>query len=486
MPTSMIPDWRVAAPPGISLAKAKAQFGATPVGKVEFAKRAASSGISEPPNFSQTLDVQRIQNAIRAAERGDTYLLFAIFRDMTLGYSHFQAEFKKRKSVITGQPYSLSPYNKGEKADEDACEIIRQMIDNCVNWRDGLTHLLDATLWPMSVAEKIYEDVSLSDMTRGKLKYPVQFLLKELAPVSYTALCFRIPYQPSFQGGSSALQFNANDWEAWLRLYEVSPSGMIQYGSNNVYKPDPNIHVVHRANGLSPVIPPNMGGVMRAILYWWLIAIQDRDWWALMMNKYGMPLMVGKADAAQVDTVEMLQQAFRLASQLGGLVVPKDAEVVLEQMSATDGSNAHKILSTFCNDEVSKLVLGQVLSSSPKSTGMGSGMAEQAEGVRNDLRVDDQTTLCDTLRKQVFQPYLEINGISGNAPMIYWGGMRPQDAKLVAQTQALLYQGGIRATKLGVESLSEQLGYELEQIPQEEMAGANPNRNKTGKEAKGL
>jgi phage gp29-like protein len=182
----------------------------------------------------------------------------------------------------------------------------------------------------------------------------------------------------------------------------------------------------------------------------------------MMMQKYGMPMMVAKADAQQKDTVDFLQQAFALATQIGGLVVDKNAEVVMEQMNGTDGSNSHKIFNDYCNCEVSKLVVGQVLSSTPKNTGLGSGMADQAEGVRDDIRVFDTSALQDTLRRQSFQQFLEINGYRGRAPYIFWGGKKDGDAAMLSKTLAQLGQGGYELTDAGVGAVSDRLGYGIQ------------------------
>ena len=418
-------------------------------------RQVRASGYSEPAYLGAQMDVQFIQNALRAAERGDFWMLAAIYRDMQMGYTHLQAEWSKRKCVIIGQPMSIVPYDKDDPDDKIACEVIADIIENCRNWRDGLTHLMDATLYPLAAAEKIYQPVSSSETSR--FKHPLRYTLKEIAPIPYQVLCFKIPYL-----GYAATAFNPDDWEAWLRFYSTSETGMVDFTAANAYAPSRKDHIIHRGNLLSPSIPPNYGGHMRAILFWWLLATKDRDWWALMMQKYGMPMMVAKADAQQLDTVNFLQGAFALATQIGGLVIDKNSEVVMEQMNGTDGSNSHKIFSDYCNCEVSKLVVGQVLSSTPKSTGLGSGMAEQAEGVRDDIRVFDTSALSDTLRRQLFQQALEINGYRGRAPHIYWGGKKDGDASMLSKTLAQLGQGGYELTDAGIGAVSDRLGYGIQ------------------------
>lgn len=356
------------------------------------------------------------------------------------------------------------------------------MIDHCDNWFDGLTHLLDATLYPVSVVEKIFEPVELSE---GALfKHPVRFKLRELCPVSYTLLCFKAPYVMSEDAN---LRYEPDSYEPDLRFYHTEPkSGRIDYTLANVYKPDPMRHVIHRGDIFGRSFRDNFGGQMRAILFWWLVSTQDRDWFAQYMQKYGQPFIVGKIDAQQKDTVEFMQNALALATQIGGLVVDKRAEVQLITASASDGASAHKTFIDVCNREVSKIILGQELSSTAKNTGLGSGMADFHGEVREDFRQFDTTKLADTLCKQLFKQYLAINGYKGNPPNIFWGGKRDAEAAMLGKTLQTFAAAGIEPTDEGLQTISERLGYPLQRKPEPVEAGAGFNANsKGGNKAKG-
>ena len=437
----------------------------SPSAPIAFRRVARESGLGQQQYLANTLDVQRISNALRAAERGDTYLLFTIIRDMVASFTHLQAQWNLRKMVIVGQTMSLVPHDPNNADDKRACDAIREMVDNCRNWQDGLQHLLDATLYPMSVAEKIWEPIELSE--KSNFKFLKRMKLKEIAPVNYDLLCFKIPYQNTFaaKGVNPSAVFNPDDWESWMRIYDTTPAGGINYTLNNVYSPDPNIHIVHRGNLLSPSIPPNFGGHIRAILFYWLLITQDRDWWGLMMAKYGMPIPVAKADSQNKQTVADLQNALALGTQLGGIVIDKQAEIEWASVAGTDGSNAHKMFSDFCNGEVSKIVLGQTLSSKPSPTGMGSGASEQAEQVRGDIRSWDVMKLSDTLGRQLFRQVLDLNGIPGSVPRCYWGGLSPQDAKMFADTQNQFATAGYELTDEAIIHAGERLGYNLQRRP---------------------
>ena len=443
--------------------------------KVATERHARISGLGQPQYLRNTLDVQRIQNALRSAERGDTWILFTLFRDMYVSNSHIQAEWAKRKLVITGSPETLIPHSD-DKEDVKAGEIIADMIDNCRNWYDALNHLLDATLYPLAAAEKIVTPVGLSEST--KFKHPLRYTLKEIAPIDPTLLCFKLPYVPGYTSKDNpAGKFNPDDWESWLRFYATNSSGMPQYSMAGIYSPDPDVHIIHRGNMLSPMIPPNFGGHMRALMFWDLLATQDRDWWALLMQKYQMPIPVMHVNTQQPEAVAYAQQAMALCQQLGGLIVDTKATVDWAQVAATDSSNAHKIFKSDCNDEMSKIIIGQTLSANPKNTGQGSGASAQSEEIRDDIREQDTNKLSDTLERQLFRWFLDLNGCSGHAPHITWGGMREGAAATFSKTLAQTKMAGLRPTKLGIKTINEKFGIEFETDPDaaHKAKGMGPN-----------
>lgn len=432
---------------------------ASPKPRVTTKREARISGAGQPQYLASTLDVQRVQNALRAAERGDTWMLFTIFRDMVASYGHLNAEWGKRKTVITGNPEILIPASEDED-DKIACEVVKQIIMDCENWRYGLKHLMDATLYPLAAAEKIWEPVSNSENAR--YKHPLRFRLKEIAPIDPTLLCFKLPYVPSFGEKNDAHRYNPDDWESWLRFYSTNESGAVNYNVAATYKPDRAQHIIHKGAMLSPIIPPNFGGLMRQILFPWLLSTQGRDWFAMLMQKYGQPILVGKTNSSKKESVATMQEAFALCTQLGGIVVDQKDSVEFAAVASTDSASAHVAYQKWLDSHVSRLVTGSSLASNPEKTGMGSGMASQAEEIREDIRQEDCINLSDTLKRQLFQDALTINGYRGRAPEIVWGGMRAGEAatftKMLMQSKA----AGLKPTKRGLDTINRNVGVEFE------------------------
>lgn len=93
-------------------------------------------------------------------------------------------------------------------------------------------------------------------------------------------------------------------------------------------------------------------------------------------------------------------------------------------------------------------------------------MADQAEGIREDLKIADQTNFSDTLEKQLFEQCLRINGYTGRPPKIFFGGIKVGDALHFTKSLAQLFQGGYRLTSEGMVTAEEKLGYSIELVPE--------------------
>jgi hypothetical protein len=230
---------------------------------------------------------------------------------------------------------------------------------------------------------------------------------------------------------------------------------------------------------MSPTIPPNFGALLRMLTFHWLMTTSDRDWWGLMMAKYGMPIPVGKVDTSNLEAVKNMTASLATALRVGGMVIDRKAEIEWGTMAGVDGSTAHKIFSEFWNAETSKLVVGQTLSSKPSPTGMGSGASEQAEQVRDDIRMWDVLKLSSTLKEQLFPQILQLNGYRGRC-CAYWGGMSISDAKAFGQTMQQLGAGGYELDDEGLVYAGQRLGYGIQRrILPGPMTGGDGNQRPT-------
>ncbi len=367
------------------------------------------------------ISAANVAMALRAAEYGDTRDLFTLYRDNILTWSHLQAEFAKRKIPVLSKPISVSAYVQG-KLDDDAtaddCSTLWEPVKNRIS---VLSHLLDSILFPVSVVEKVY---SVRD---GR------YVLDRLIPVPHHLL--------DYQSGV-------------LRIRMTKPSGE---QTDECVEPDPSRYIIHRAHILSA--PDKLGGPMRALVYWWLFSTQSRDWWIRFLQRYGIPLMIGKYTHGADDQRTALLRAMSTVNRALGLVISKDTSLEFAEVARLDAM-PFTAVQEFANHEASKLILGQTLSAESQPTGIGSGNADLHGEVRSDIALFDCANLAESLRDQLYTQYCEINALPGNVPLITIGS--PVDPGPLLSLLKALKESGLRPAESSIQTISRQVGFDVE------------------------
>jgi len=376
-----------------------------------------------PTTIATSMSPDAVQQIFASAQTGSVRDLFTLYRDILIADSHSQTQFNTRKIAVLGDVLSIQPEDKKVAADVQAADFIRSAIADVPGWIRACSYLLHSTLWPVAILEKVFAPS------------PTGYRLARLVPVPYELLDYSMGY---------------------LRIWYTHPELGTLLGTAHV--PSEDRYVIHRGHLLE--IPDNWGGPMRSIVFWWLLGAMDRDWWSQFLDKYGAPFLVGKYDQGDDTSRSVLERAFRMAVKLGGLVVSRETEVELKQASATDSGEAYEKFLSICQREKSKLILGQTLSADAQATGMGSGVADQQEGVRQDIRQFDAMSLGLTLRDQVAVQLLRINGIPGRVKFV-WGGESTAEQANTGTLLKGLFQSGIELTDEGITSLGERLGLPL-------------------------
>ncbi|WP_043585292.1 phage portal protein family protein [Geminisphaera colitermitum] len=381
--------------------------------------------------IASSVDMDRVASILRDAEGGDCRGLFALYRDIVASHSHLQGRFSERKEAVTGDTLSIQPADKKNPDDQFAAKVIESQIGNLPNWETACLHLLDSTLYPVAVVEKIFR---MSTTVIGGR--PLRYEVASLVPVPHDLLDFS---------------------DGTLRIRDTDDQGTPLSTSHVA---DGASYIIHRGHSLT--MPDNWGGPLRSLVFWWLFGTMGREWWARFLDKYGTPFMVGKYDQADDATRSIMERAFSLATKPGGLVVSRGTEVEIKQAAASDAGSAFETFHRVANAEISKLILGQTLSSDASATGMNSGVAAAQDGIRQDKRMSDARRLGTTLRFQLFVDILRYNGLAGREPVATWGSISVAEMKATADWLTSLKTAGLRVQDAGLETLSERFGMPIE------------------------
>jgi phage gp29-like protein len=391
----------------------------------------------EPAALAHTLDVDKLGSILRSAESGDMEDLFSLYRDIISGHSHVQAEFGKRKLAVVGDEPVFTAKDKDNPADVTVSKDTEEQLSALPNWLDVQLHLLDSTLFPLSLVEKIY---------RPSMRDGWMYEIAELRPVPYRLI--------DYTTGT-------------LMLWDTDAQGNRLATRREV---DLTRFIVHRGHALTSV-RDTWGGPMRAVVFWYLFSVMDRSWWGRFLDRYGAPFMEASYDEAD-DTARLtLSRAFAAATKVFGIAVPKNVQLKMHQANATSAGDAFEKFHTVANAEMSKVIVGQTMSSTAASTGLNNSQGDMQEQVRQDIRQFDARRLGHTLRTQLFIPLQQANSWSGAAPTIGWGGESADDMAVTGDILTALPAAGLRVTDAGIEVLSKRLGLPLERMPAEPTPG---------------
>jgi hypothetical protein len=209
---------------------------------------------------------------------------------------------------------------------------------------------------------------------------------------------------------------------------------------------------------------------MRSIVFWWLLRTMDRQWWANFIERYGQPFLKGRYK--NKDDRRVLERAFRMAQKLGGIVVSQGAEAEIVQAANVSGEHYEKFIE-LCNREISKVIVGQTLTSNVQPTGLGNGTANLHGEVRGDLRRMDCQLLAQTLRAQLFTQFCLVNGLPGNPPTLLFGSLRAEEMATTFTTLESLRRAGYEPDDDGEQFIAERVGFGIRKRPEPGYAGFN-------------
>lgn len=384
---------------------------------------------NEPADMLGSLTAERVHSAIIAAERGETWELFAIYRDVLISDSHIQGVIETRFLAVLGDNPSFTPADPKNSDDVAAAAAVKAAIDRMPDFMGLCADLMWGVLWPLAMVERSYKPAE----TPGLI-----YDFGEVAAVP--------DYLMRWTTGR-------------LELAEIDPNTRLRSGT--WFVPETARYITHRGHLLRH--PDCWGGPMRAILWWFLLKTMDREWWVRFLDRFGTPFPVAKFEKNDDRSRQILERALKLSTRIGGLVVSSSTQVELMQAN-TAAADAHEKFFRVCNDAISVRVLGQTLSSTASPTGIGGGASSLQGQVRDDITNFDKKRLAQSIIAQVIKPWQKLNGIKGTVNLTF-GGDEQEAIGVLADALGKLKTAGMRVADKSLPELSKRMGFEMERDP---------------------
>ena len=304
-------------------------------------------------------DIDSWRNAIKAAE--STFfprrtLLYDLYSEILLD-GHITAVIEKRKLSVINTP--LHFVEKGKIHEEITALLSTESFMTLLNY------ILESKIWGHSLIEL--------NFTEGTLE-PVLIPRKHVVP------------------GKGIIIKNQSDSDGFdYRTYPYT-NFLLEVGESD-----------------------SLGLLMKAAQY----VIYKRGGfgdWAQYCELFGMPFRVAKYDGYDEKTRQELDSALKDAGSAAYIVIPKEADLNFIQNNTAGSSMLYEQLITVCNKELSKLILGQTLTT---EAGGALAQAKVHQEVEQEIHNADKLFVRNILNDKLI-PLLRMHGFDvGNGKFIF-------------------------------------------------------------------
>lgn len=329
---------------------------------------------------SLSLTPAKIASYLRQADQGDPRAFAEMCFEMQDRDSHLVAVLGTRRRAVANLNWRLEPVSDALE-DRQVAEGCMRLIRRTERLAGGMLILLDAIMTG-------YAGVEIDWMLDGTVVRPRRLLYRH----------------------AHHLRPDPDDPEAW----RVADESDAIYGAPLVARR----WILHTAQAKTGL--PAQSGLGRTLAWWYLYKNYGTKDWVSYNEKFGSPLRVGKyPTSAQDDDIDALDEALRQLGVDASATIPEDMKVeFIADSGAKTGGDTFERLLVFANREISKLVLGQTLTTEEGSNGT-QALGNVHNTVRADLRDSDAAELAGTLTRDLVAPMVLWNW-GPNAPVPQW------------------------------------------------------------------
>lgn len=348
---------------------------------------------------SNGLTPVKLAEIFREADAGDVLRQMELFEELEEKDPHLFSQLQTRKNAVTGLDFEIVPFDSDDERDKEIAEFVEAQLGSIESMEDVMTDLLDAIGKGFAVSEIMwgYDEghVVVNDI--------------------------RSRHQKRFFWDSIDDSFKVRT--------QAEPGGILL--------PDSKF-IVHRYKARSG--HPSRAGILRVVSWMYLFKNYDVKDWVAFAEVYGMPLRLGKYQpgASEDDKIALMQALVQIGTDAAG-IIPDGTSIEFITTEKTSSTDLYEKLARYCDEQISKAVLGQTLTSD--SGGGSYAQSKTHNEVRHDLTVADCKSLAATLRRDLIRPLVIFNfGEDKRIPFIRFDAEEAGDLKETAEILGTLIE----------------------------------------------
>lgn len=374
---------------------------------------------------SQGLTPQRLTSIFKEADLGDVSRQSELFEEMLEKDAHLFGIFQSRKLAVAKRQYEIISASD-EKSDQEIATFVRDAFNNVQNWRQTIEDILDAVPKAFSVSQIMW-----------KLENDRAFIDR-----------LEWVHQKNFRYGVASNP--KSDLNKIRRLTDENLIDGLELEQNKWL-----VATIKARSG-----HPSRTSILRTCAWMYLFKNFDIKAWIQFAELFGLPLRVGKYGAAtgEQEKKALLDALQNLATDASAMISDTTSIDFVEVAQKAASAALHQDLAGFCNNEMSKAVLGHT--GAAESTPGKLGEEHTAQEVRFDLIESDALALDYIISDQLIVPLVDFNfGPQTKYPFYRTLVEAPVDRKELIE----VYDGAIN--RIGI-PVSKQHVYDALGIPQ--------------------
>lgn len=338
------------------------------------ARRPIVAGVAMTP--------ETVTSALRMCELGYMNRWADLLSECREKVPHLQAVLSTREQAVAGCEWEVKPKDHGESARKSkkaaiVGDYVRRRLTEVAGFGDALQHLQGA----------IYHGRSALEI--GWKRDSEGLGIEALYPIHPKRLSY-------------AVNWRVHLWDEYGNEYAGGTLG--RFPGVDLLAEYPDKFVVHTPPTMGGEIPTRQG--LGRVLVWYALfwTWSQRDWMRFS-ELFGQPWRVAFYDKATADQddIALIKQAIRMMSVATTAVLPSTTKFDLKMPNAR--APVHESLRNALNAEISKVVLGQTLTTDTGAKGGGAfALGKVHENVAAAIKKNDGRSLSETVQKYVVEP----------------------------------------------------------------------------------
>jgi phage gp29-like protein len=306
--------------------------------------------------------------ALRGGAASDIY---AVYQEMEDKDGHLFASLQTRKLGVLARERRLMPPPAAEPFADEASRLCQRALDELPCFQQALAALLDCLAKGVAILEVVW-----------RVAPDGAILPARLAP--------RWPGRFAFDDAGALRRVDADD----------PADGRAMPGRK---------FLVALLQPGSPGHPAAAGLCLRAYWHSWFKRNNLR-WWALFNEKFGSPTVVAKVgEGADEAERQRLLEVVDSIQQDAGVVIPEGVAIELLEAKRSGSISTYRELADYCDDEISKVVLGQTLSTGEGRRSGSLALGRVHESIRDEYVEADARMLEDVVNGQLLRWIVDFN-----------------------------------------------------------------------------